>query len=574
MPIPQSGSAWPPSEWAPAFAQYDANDAWYSGDVDRLFAIYSGSSGASSRGDDPNMHYHKPTSARNPVRRIVDQIRTWWNGSPRPADERRTHLHAPLAGNLATLSADVLFSEPPAFRLMQKGKPVKGQLQDRLDDLMNAPATRATFAQAGEYAAGLSAVAITVNWDAENTDRPWLGVVACDAVVPEWEGGRLSAVTLWTTHPQVNAAGVLERTLWHMERHEVGQIIHALYAGKVDSLGDLVPLDTIPATAHLVNIPGSTLGAPENDPNGLAVVLPTGIDRLTAAWWRNLPTRQFRKHGVLSNCGRSDFEGVEHYLDQVDFVWSSWMRDIKLARARLVVPETMLDATSTGPAWDDDREVFAALNMTGLPEDQAITAQQFAIRADEHNATLLALTKEVLQHAGYSLASYGEHGDVQKTATEVADRTSATERTRDKKALYFADAIAPLVLALLDIDAAQYGGTAVPDAVAVDIRFPELSQMDPEKEARVFQYLRAAQIASTETLVRERNPDADDDWIREEVAAVVAEYGLGAEVDPGLVDRVDDEDGDNPDAPDDDREREAEAQLSPSGSGSTSEEAA
>lgn len=535
MPLPIAGQTWPPAEWAPVFDQYRLNSALYSGDVEDLHTIFvgSGPTGSTTRGDGNQYHYNTSTRRRGGLMGLIDSVRSWFWGSPNPAGQSRSRLHSPLAGNIATLSADTLMSEPPAFRFIDgTGNPLRDNpAQARLDDLMNDDATRATLMQAAEYAAGLSAVALTVGWNDNDPDpgaKPWLNVIACDGVVPSWVGEQLASVTLWTTHPELDNAGAATGVYYHLEVHEPGFITHALYLGNDTSLGSLVPLDRLAATAHIPAIPGSQAGV---DEHGFSVVLPTGIDRITAAWWRNLPTKRFRQHGVMARCGRADIEGVEHFLDQVDMSWSSWMRDIKLARARLIISDAALDGgTIDAPTFDDDAEILRALPFaTTNPDDPPLSAHQFEIRAAEHEASILALTKEILNHAGYSLASYGEYGDVQKTATEVTDRTTATERTRTKKALYFKHAAVPITLALLDIDRVHYHQPGMPTATTLDIRFSKQSSIDPKTLAQTLAFLRSADVASSKTLVAMLHPDWDADEVDEEVAAIMDEKDAAME---------------------------------------------
>src|SRR5205085_1548181 len=89
---------------------------------------------------------------------------------------------------------------------------------------------------------------------------------------------------------------------------------------------------------------------------------PTGIDKLTASYVPNMrPNRRYR--GL--DLGRSDYQGVEDLLDALDETWTSWMRDLRLGRGRLVVPEAYLQSLGRGQGadFDADREVYAALEM-------------------------------------------------------------------------------------------------------------------------------------------------------------------------------------------------------------------
>lgn len=540
MALPTPGKRFPSDEWDLAFKQFEANDAWFSGDQEKLQRVYSSTGNGSSRGDNPVTHYNKGdgTKRSGGLRGFLARM---FNGRIVSAEQHRTRIHAPVAQNLATLSADLLTAEPPTFRLVDAdGKSTKGKAQERLDLILNGAETHRTLSHGAELAAGIGAVVLTANWDRANSEHPWLEAVACDAAVPEFVGRRLAAVNLYSMHVRETLAGVIENVYIHIERHEPGMIVHALYKASVDvgdwgGIGEIVPLDTIEATEHLANIPGSRMGSVFG-----TVELPTGIQSLTASWWRNLPTKTFRKQGRLAMLGRADFEGAEQLLDAVDEVWSSWMRDIKIARARLIVPESFLElqGPGLGGSFDDDQEILTPLNFVSLNDGETIRAEQFEIRWAEHQGTLLGLTKEITQFAGYSMSTYGENGDTSKTATEVVDRTTLTERTRDKKFLYMEAALQPMARALMELDAIHYGGVKIPTGQTLEISITELSQIDPEKEARVFQYLRTAMAVSTDTLVRAQHRDWDEPEILREIARVREESGLDGEIDAALEERA------------------------------------
>jgi hypothetical protein len=530
--LPKLGEAFPDNSWGPAFHQYAANAAWWTGDQQALQSIYANVSGQ-TRGDDPATHYNKAdrTLRRGGVRGWMARF---FNGTPVSQDgEYRTRLHAPVAANLATLSSDLLFAEPPTFRLVDEdGEVIDDKAQTRLDRILNSEAAILALSDAAELTAGISATVLTAHWDRNISDRPWLQATACDAAVPEFAAGRLVAVNLFTEYHELRPTdrAVVDRTVVHIERHEPGAVVHALARLKANPRGDIVveeylPLSAREETAHIAEIPGAILDDPWNG----AVRLPTGVKGLTAAWWRNRPTRLFRKNGGLAMMGRSDFEGAEQLLDAVDETWSSWMRDLKIARARLIVPNAFLDSMGPGMggAFDTDREILTALEFTDLGGDGGnISAHQFAIRAQEHSDTLHALTREITQFAGYSMSTYGESGATAQTATEVVDRTTLTERTRDKKLRIFAEAIRPLAMTLLELDRVHFGGPGAGKAADLDIDWPDLSQIDPEKEARTFQYLRAAMAVSTETLVRAQHEDWSEAQIEAEVNRVQSEFNL------------------------------------------------
>lgn len=546
MPLPLENAPWPPPEWLPGFEQMASNHAWSVGDIDAIQAFAQASAGGSYfRGDDPDTHYNnRPPLPRFGARvlRMIGRTFNLWNRDT-PTGQARTRLHAPLAGNIGALSADTLMGEPPVTRILAGGKAVKGPQQARADLVLNSPDVHMALQQGAELAASISGSVLTAHWNPEISRTPWLGVTACDAAVPEYVLGQLYALNLWTTYPEITPAGVVLSVYYHVERHELGRVVHALYRGTEHSIGVRVPLQDHPQTETIPTIPGSVRGEESN-----TVYLPSGINSLTARYWRNLPTRQFRRDGILSRLGRADIEGAEALLDAVDLTWSSWMRDIKLARARLIIPESMLDVKRAGGGgnFDDDQEIVQALNFVNLKgEDDHIRSEQFGIRFEEHSSTLEALTHEVLQHAGYSISSYGQKGETSgATATEVNDRRTTTEGTRDRKSLYFrGDAGNGIFTALLELDSVHYrrrGALSFDPDWTLDIRFPETTQIDPEKEARVLSGLAAARAASIETLVRMRDPELDDPDVRAEVERIYLENSIGVtEPDPATVDRTD-----------------------------------
>lgn len=207
-------------------------------------------------------------------------------------------------------------------------------------------------------------------WDTELVDRPLLTVMQPDRAAPEFAYGVLRAVTFWR-----DLHGSDTATVWrHLERHERGQILHALYSGTPDSVGRRVPLTEHPDTAGLAG----SLGA-----DGDAIA--TGIDALTAVYVPNLASRMYRG----SMFGRSDYDAPIHDLmDSLDETWSSWMRDVRLAWARLIVSDPYLrdHGPGRGASFDDDREIWQGLAIPPT-ESAGITLSQFAVRVAERDAT-------------------------------------------------------------------------------------------------------------------------------------------------------------------------------------------
>lgn len=495
-----NATAWPPAPFDRAQRRMSEWDAWYVGDVDKLAATYGGS-----------LPRTRPSQYRGG---LVGTVARFFWGRP-PSAQRPSRLHVPLAADIATASADLLFAEPPRITVSEV------RAQDRLDAVINSPTVHSALLEAAEVSAALGGVYLRVVWDREIAPFPMLDTVHADAAVPEWRWSRLAAVTFWTTLAEDS------NKVWrHLERHEPGRIVHSLYLGGVDELGERRNLREHPATAWADAI---------TDDDG---AIATGTNRLTAAYVPNVrPSRSWRTTPELAPLGRSDYDGIEGLLDALDETYSSWMRDIRLAKARLIVPTGYLDnnGPGQGASFDDERELFTEVNaMSRGDSGPEITINQFAIRVAEHRETADELVRAALRSAGYSPATFGDQdGDASITATEVTARERVSERTRGKKALHWSAALSAITGALLDIDGAQFGGPGIGDELPA-VEFPERSQPDPEALARTADSLYRAEAASTEVRVRMVHPDWDDEQVAAEVDRIRAENGA-SEPDPAAI---------------------------------------
>ncbi|MEY8039985.1 hypothetical protein [Saccharopolyspora cebuensis] len=422
-----------------------------------------------------------------------------------------------MASDNATASADLLFGEPPRITVTDPAA------QTRLDEITHSPTVHSALLEGAEVAAALGGAYLQVVWDRDIAPHPMLDGVHADAAVPEWRWSTLAAVTCWST---VEDDG--SRVLRHLERHEPGRIIHTLHAGTADDLGRPVPLTDHPATewaAALVDADSS---------------IPTGTRRLTAAYVPNVrPSRAWRGVRELAPLGRSDFDGVEPLLDALDETYPSWMRDVRLAEARLIAPSGYLTphGPGQGASWDDDQEVFTEFNaLTKGTGGTEITATQFAIRVQEHQQTAAELVRAALRSAGISPSTLGEQepGAAAMTATEVADRQQASTRTRAKKALHWSAGLSAIAGALLDVDRLIAGGPGLAPGDRAVVESPPRSQPDPQTLAATAEMLHRAETASTETRVRMVHPDCDDDQVDAEVDRIRDESGV-VDPDPAAI---------------------------------------
>ncbi|MEU5838784.1 capsid protein [Streptomyces diacarni] len=505
MPLPDRDIAWPPTDPAVQTSLADW-DAWYSADPDRLGDRYL------NRGL-RELPENRPSQYRGG---IIGRVARWFWGTPTSPGEKRTKLHIPLAGDIARTSSALLFSEPPKLSSQHTAT------QARLDKLL--PGLHPQLLEGGELCAALGGSYLRVVWDDEVAERPWIAPVAADAAVPEFRYGRLRAVTFWTV---VDRDG---HTIWrHLERHEKGRILHGLYAGTLGTLGHRRALEDHPATAPLAR----SITAEDWIDTGAP-------DHLTASYMPNVrPARAWRHIPQAAYWGQSDFHGIEPLMDALDETWSSWMRDVRQGKGRIIVAESLLESTGPGKGatWNEDREVYTGLNMLPRAGDpNPITDIQLAIRVKEHADTCAALVEQAARQAGYSASTFGEHGDgAAITATEIRARERRSMSTRGRKALYAGPALADVLAAQLAVEAGPLFG-----AKGLELEPPKVEFQDSISEslgelATTVETIRRAEAASTETLVATVHPDWDQTQVDAETRKIMDETGRGMQADPTLT---------------------------------------
>lgn len=502
MPLPLVGTAWPPEDQRPIFQRLNEWQAWWSGDPDALRKAYAGTSVRPS------------LAARGGVAGAVKRF--FW-GESGTSRQGSTKLHVPLAADICQASGDLLFAEPV------KATVDNGKAQERLDEIL-ADGAHSTFTTAAEIGAALGGTFLRVVWDETVTDHPFIDSVDADYAAPEFKWSRLQAVTFYFI---VETRGQV--VFRHAERHELdatgqGVVYHGLYEGTASELGRLAPLTDHRATEGIVV-----------DAEGK---VDTGTPGLAAVYIPNvLPNRSWRKHPVGRNLGRSDLDQLEPLLDALDEVYASWMRDIRLGKARILAGRTALEdnGLGQGATFDLDREVYEGLNVApGAAKDDAlaISQVQFAIRYEEHLETAKELTRLILRTAGYSAATFGDTGDGggAVTASEVHSRDRRTMLTRGRKERHFRTGLERLLAKLLDIDRIVFNGPGAPGPVTVE--FPDGAQDSSLETAQTVQALYSAQSASTQVRVQMMHPDWDQADIDEEVGRIMSEFSLS---DPDTI---------------------------------------
>ena len=497
MPLPLSNSGqWPPEDIKPYIDQSLATNAWYSGSITDLMNT---SDAGGTTGRRRFMQRRKQSDATT-VSNIV---------------------HAPLAADIAAVSSDLIFGD--GFGLNTDDKKAQAELEVLEEEI----GLTNLLAEGGEWAAATGGVYLRPAWDTTVADHPLAEVIPQHQAIPDFMYNRLTAVTLWRD------IHVEKSDVWRLlERHEKGRVEYGLYIGSKTELGDPVDLSKHPLTEKL----------------SPTLILPGRLaDRMLVSYVPNVRPNPKLPQKPL---GRADWEGCDPMLDALDEVWTSLMRDFRLAAAKVIIPQEWLRLAGNKPGSqaqvDPDREVFESFD---IPEDPgkifSPTLYQPAIRVQEHLDGALAIAEQIISRSGYSPQTFGlEIEGRAESGTALRTRKSKSDSTKGKKQRYFQPEVRRFAQNLLDIGAEIFNTPTIEDPAKTPVRvkWPEV-EMDASEKAVWIKSLREAQAASIDTAVKLAQPELDDNEVKAEVELIKGETAMA---DPFITGRGPEEDGQVP----------------------------
>ena len=447
------------------------------------------------------------------------------------ARKGKAQIHVPLAADIAAASSDLLFGNPPRCRVYDDDRETEEEdKQNRLDLLLRNSGFESVIQEAAEAAAVIGDVYLKCNWDSKRLLYPSIRYVSGEDAVPEYRFGKLTCVHFFTVIKTDRKSG----RVWRLyERYEPGHIWSMVYTGNGGSLGTetAAALEEYGVEEH-VPVPGGGM---------MAVHIP------------NMKPSRVR----CQEYGRSEFEGMRDMLDSLDEAWSSWMRDIRLAKSRMIVPAEYLRKRDSDKdkmfsegrytfEFDEDVEIYVAMDIAN-DKNMSITPNQFAIRSTEHAATVEALIRNIISMCGYSPQTFGLDINGQASSgTALLIREKKTYQMRSKKLNYWSGPLESFLTAVLQLDAAVYHIPNVHAADRVIVDFPDSMSTDISTMAQAVQMMHNAQAVSTRTAIKMLHPDWEEGQVEEEAASCMREYGVGnPEADPHMGDlETEPEDGD------------------------------
>jgi len=480
--LPENGSAYPPENHKHIFRVYQEHNAWHAGDPAILRKVYA---------DVPQDY--------RPRRYMF-----WTRKGATELQIDRHQLHVPLAGDIAQTSADLLFSEPPNFVINDRNASDSDVLdtQDNFDDLIRKCGLKNKLLEAGETSSALGGVFLRLVWNTEFMSNPTVQVVSPDRAIATFMYGQLVAVGYVTEYESPDGQNFYR----HIEHHEDGLIHHALYEGTKSNIGTRVSLDRLAETADLED----------------EIRLP--FDSLASVYVPNQrPLRRLKGYEY----GRSDYDGVEGLFDAIDEAYTSWMRDVRLGKSRIIVPTEYLErrGRGRGAAFDVDAEVFTGLEIDPNFQGKSIEPVQFQIRHEEHKTTVMELIDRAVTAAGYSPQSFGiniEGRAESGTALKLRERKSFT--TQGKKQRYWTQPLEEILEKLQILDVEIFGKQYKP--LKLRIEWQDAVQQDVRESATVIESLHRAQAASLETKVKLLNPELTEEEVAEEVLKIATNFNL------------------------------------------------
>ena len=438
----------------------------------------------------------------------------------------KAKVHVPIAADIASVSANILFGNAPRCRIYDDvlhGQ--KKTQQERLDQILRDNMFETLIQEAAEVAAACGDVFLKCNWDTEKLDYPSIMYVSGRDAVPEYRFGCLVCVHFFTEIKTDRQSG----KIWRLyELYEPGHIKSEVYVGDAGSLGsyDTSCIERLKINPDL-NVPGKGM---------MAVHIP------------NMKPSRVRK----SNYGRSEFEGMRDMLDELDETFSSWFRDIRLAKSRLIVPaeylrkhpnQNMFSENRYTWEFDEDVETLVALDIAN-DKDMKITPSQFEIRAEQHAKTADTLMRNIISMCGYSPQSFGLDIEGQASSgTALLIREKKSFSTRSKKLNFWSMPLERFLTDVLQLDSALYHQGGIRNTDRVIVEFPDCMSTDISTMANAVKTLHDAQAASTYMKVKMTHPDWEEGEVQEEVGRIMKEFGTA---DPAAIT----EDGELHDIPD------------------------
>lgn len=485
----QENSNFPPDDWTYWYDKYDEYCSWYSGDPNELLRFYS---------------TKKP---------IIYSQNIFWQKIRETEDDNAIHM--PAAGDIASMSSNLLFSEKPEFNFDKKT--VGGE---RLKLFIEDNNFYSLLLEAAEMAAALSGVFLKLEIDTRLSKTPIVSIITPLAAFPTFIRGRLWEVLFYREVKTEKGGTVVYRLFENRKRTVDGFTIeYKLYKGTKDKTGKIIDINAIEETASL----------------GLVDIVYNKVDGLGVVYVPNMRPNRLQPGSPL---GINDYAGVIGMMDSLDLSYSSWIRDIELGMGQIFVDEELLQREETSifgteksvlNKFSKFQKCFMKLNLSNQRMSgtnvKPIESVQFEMRTDEHLRTCEYFFSEIVSQCGYSPSGFGlDNGGNAESGRALRMKERKSLLTREKKSSYWLQAINKLFMQVQQLDNSAFPifynledvKTELQDSIIVDSG--ELSE--------TIRNLDQAMAISTLLKVKMQHPDWSDEDIDAEVKRINEEKGV------------------------------------------------
>jgi A118 family predicted phage portal protein len=473
---------------------------WYSGDPNELIKFYA-------------------INALN----IFDDVsspQSFWKRINEESSDRDGIVHLPAAGDIASTSSDLLFSESPRIKYDENNESGK-----RIKLFLENNGFNNILLEGAELSAALSGCILKLDIDPELEKIPLVSIIAPLQFFATFWRGRLWEVLFYRV-VKTQDNGVIYRLFENRKRVNRSLVIdYQLCKGTVDKVGQEVSPQSIKETQNM----------------NLESVIYNNVDGLGCVY---VPNKKPNKLLIGSPLGINDYSGCISLLDSLDFAWTSWMRDIELGMAQIFVDEELLSKSKndiTGELnylnkFNKLTKSFMKMNLTnwrmgGETGVKPIEFMQFDIRVDSHQKTTQELLINIINSCGYSPQTFGlgDYGRAESgTALKIREHKSQT--TREKKANYWIPEIKRLLLQMqqLDISSELSFSYDIQDDIAIEIE--DSITTDSKENSEIIKNLDQAKAISNYQKVKLQHPDWDENKVLEEVENINKEQGITSEL--------------------------------------------
>lgn len=498
MAFLDSRSTFPPKQWEFWDLKYKEWGAWYSGDPQKLLNFYTILAAGSE-----------------------SEQEKFWARIER--HERDGIVHLPVAGDISSTSGNLLFSESPKYKYEEKTKS-----GNRISDFISLNGLDSVLLEAAELSAALSGCILKIDIEPQLEGVPLVSVISPEQFYPTFWRGRLWNVLFFRVVKETDSA--VWRLFENRKRDGNSLVIeYKLNKGTTDKVGEEVSFDSIDETENL----------------NLEPIVYDKIDGLGCVYIPNMRPNKLQPSSCL---GINDYSQCITLMDSLDFVWTSWMRDIELGMSQIFIDESLLTKETTDTTgnftylnkFSKFRKAFTKLDLSAWKMGDAnikpIDSLQFDIRTDDHFKTCETLLFQIVSQAGYSPQTFGlgDFGNA-PSGTALRIRENKSQLTRMKKLRYWQHGILGLLIQMqkMDIQSSLYPAYEVQEKITVEISDGIVT--DPVETSETVRNMYQAKAISNYTKVKMLHPDWNEAQVLEEVDKINDESGITGEIIPADV---------------------------------------